>query len=63
MDVKFITLCIPEKIDELLEELVKMGHYPNKSEAIRTAIRDLVVSEHPAFKKQKALETVKPCRK
>ncbi len=43
--MKLITLHCPEQLLEGLEELVKMNLYPNRSEAIRIAIRDLLKKE------------------
>ncbi len=43
--MKLITLHIPEIYLENLEELVKKKYYPNRAEAIRVAIRDLLDDE------------------
>jgi Arc/MetJ-type ribon-helix-helix transcriptional regulator len=43
--VKLITLHIPEIYLESLEELVKKKYYPNRAEAIRVAVRDLLDDE------------------
>jgi len=43
--VKLITLHIPEIYLENLEELVKKKYYPNRAEAIRVAVRDLLNDE------------------
>mgnify|MGYP000038159206 CR=1 FL=1 len=43
--MKPITVHLPEAYIEALEVLVKAGYYPNKAEAIRTAVRDLIISE------------------
>jgi len=43
--MKLITLHIPEVYLEDLEELVEERYYPNRAEAIRTAIRDLLNDE------------------
>ena len=40
--MKLITLHIPQKFIEALDELVARGWYPNRSEAIRVAIRDFL---------------------
>ena len=40
-----ITLRIPDEQREALETLVEAGRYPNRSEAIRAAIRDLTADE------------------
>ena len=41
-NMKLITLHIPQKFIEALDELVAKGWYPNRSEAIRVAIRDFL---------------------
>jgi Arc/MetJ-type ribon-helix-helix transcriptional regulator len=43
--VKLITLHIPEIYLESLEELVKKKYYPNRAEAIRVAVIDLLDDE------------------
>ncbi len=43
--MKLITLHIPEVYLEDLEELVTEKYYPNRAEAIRIAIRDLLDDE------------------
>ena len=43
-----VTLRIPEQQIQAVEELVETGRYPNRSEAIRSAVRDLVNEEHEA---------------
>ena len=43
--MKLITIHLPEKYIDKLEELVIMELYPNRSEAIRMAVRDLLKSE------------------
>jgi len=40
--MKLITLYLPEDYLRALEELVRRGYYPNRAEAIRVAIRDLL---------------------
>lgn len=37
-----VTLRIPKKQIEEVEKLVEFGEYPNRSEAIRTAVRQLL---------------------
>ena len=41
-NMKLITLHVPQKFIEALDELVARGWYPNRSEAIRVAIRDFL---------------------
>lgn len=43
--MKLITLHVPEAYISGIEELVNMNMYPNRSEVIRVAIRDLLKSE------------------
>lgn len=45
MSMKLITVHIPEKFLEALDELVAEGRYPNRSEIIRIAIRDFLREE------------------
>jgi len=40
--LKQISIYLPEELIQSLDELVKRGFYPNRSEAIRIAIKDLV---------------------
>ena len=42
---KITSVKIPEGLLEGLEELVRRGLYRSKSEAIRVAIRDLLIRE------------------
>jgi Arc/MetJ-type ribon-helix-helix transcriptional regulator len=43
--VKMITLYVPETYLKALDQLVGEKFYPNRAEAIRVAIRDLVNEE------------------
>jgi len=43
--MKLITIHLPEKYIDKLEELVTRDLYPNRSEAIRMAVRDLLKEE------------------
>ena len=43
--MKLITCHLPEAYLAGIEELVNMNCYPNRSEVIRVAIRDLLKSE------------------
>ena len=43
--MKLVTLHLPEAYDDALEILIDKGVYPNRSEAIRIAVRDLLKSE------------------
>jgi len=37
-----VTLRIPRQQVEQVEELVETGEYPNRSEAIRSAVREMI---------------------
>ncbi|WP_167827678.1 ribbon-helix-helix domain-containing protein [Pyrobaculum islandicum] len=37
-----ISFHVPQSYVEILDELVKMGFYPSRSEAIRAALRELL---------------------
>ncbi|MFO7835280.1 MAG: ribbon-helix-helix domain-containing protein [Promethearchaeia archaeon] len=43
--MRLIAVHLPEQIVSDIEELVTNGFYPNRSEAIRNAIRDLLKRE------------------
>ncbi len=43
--MKLITLYLPEPYLKALQELVDDRYYPNRAEAIRVAIRDLLNAE------------------
>ena len=43
--MRLIAVHLPEKILEDVQRLVDKGLYPNRSEAIRNAIRDLLKQE------------------
>lgn len=43
--MKLITLYVPQRHLEILDDLVRLEVYPNRAEAIRLAIRDLVIKE------------------
>ena len=43
--MKLITLYVPEPYLQALDQLVKEKYYPNRAEAIRTAIRDMLSVE------------------
>lgn len=46
MNMKLISVNIPESYLKVLEILVVDGKFPNRSEAIRVAIRDLIKTEY-----------------
>ena len=43
--MKLITLHLPEPYIQALDKLVDEKYYPNRAEAIRTAVRDLLTIE------------------
>lgn len=43
--MKLITLYMPEPYIKALDQLVGEGYYPNRAEAIRVAVRDLLRTE------------------
>lgn len=43
--MRLVTVHLPEDFVEGLDELVRLKRYPNRSEAIRVGIRDLLKDE------------------
>jgi Arc/MetJ-type ribon-helix-helix transcriptional regulator len=43
--LKLITIHLPETYIKDLDELVDTNYYPNRAEAIRLAVRDMLVAE------------------
>jgi Arc/MetJ-type ribon-helix-helix transcriptional regulator len=43
--MKIVTVHLPEAYVEAIDNLVKNGYYPNRAEAIRMAVRDLIRRE------------------
>lgn len=43
--LKLITIHLPEPYIKDLDELVGENYYPNRAEAIRVAVRDMLVTE------------------
>jgi antitoxin ParD1/3/4 len=43
--LKLVTIHLPERYLEDIEQLIQAKMYPNRSETIRVAIRDLLKSE------------------
>lgn len=54
--MSLISVHVPKRMLEELDELVRRGIYPNRSEAIRAAIRELLYKESlkAAVRPQKA---------
>jgi Arc/MetJ-type ribon-helix-helix transcriptional regulator len=50
--MRLITLHLPEPYLKELDQLVKNKYYPNRSEAIRFAVHDLLISERRHNKKK-----------
>ena len=44
--IKLISVNLPESYLNILEVLVAQGKFPNRSEAIRVSIRDLIKTEY-----------------
>ncbi len=42
-----VTLRIPKQQIEAVEQLVETGEFPNRSEAIRSAVREMINEEDP----------------
>ncbi len=43
--MKVVTICLPESYLDGLDKLIDQSKYPNRSEVIRIAVRDLLVEE------------------
>ncbi|MFH0749180.1 MAG: ribbon-helix-helix domain-containing protein [Candidatus Bathyarchaeota archaeon] len=54
--MKLITINLPETYLRDLEKLVKEDLYPNRAEAIRVAVRDMLVNEVWEKKKIRDIE-------
>jgi len=44
--MKIVTVFLPEEYVGIMEKLVQQGRFPNRSEAIRVAVRDLIKTEY-----------------
>ncbi len=55
--MRLITVHLPEEAVEGLDELVRAKKYPNRSEAIRYAIRDLLREELWSLRQHSEHET------
>jgi antitoxin ParD1/3/4 len=61
LDMRLIAVHLPDRILDDIQQLVENGLYPNRSEAIRIAIRDLLKRElwdQNMFQKEKMSEVV-----
>ncbi|MHA2296167.1 MAG: ribbon-helix-helix domain-containing protein [Candidatus Hodarchaeales archaeon] len=52
--MRIITVHLPEQFISGLDELVRMERYPNRSEAIRYSVRDLLKTELWAYREMSA---------
>ena len=43
--MRLVTVCLPERYLEALEELVRQGRYQSRAVAIGVAVRDLLLKE------------------
>ncbi|SNZ12723.1 transcriptional regulator, CopG family [Natronoarchaeum philippinense] len=43
-----VTLRIPKQQIDAVEEMVDTGQYPNRSEAIRAAVREMIDEQEPS---------------
>ncbi len=50
--MRVVTICLPETYVEGVDKLIGQNKYPNRSEVIRIAIRDLLVDELWGERKQ-----------
>ena len=53
-----ISVHIPKQLLEELDELVKRGIYPSRSEAIRIAIRDLLLRHYEITRRSQGFEDI-----
>jgi Arc/MetJ-type ribon-helix-helix transcriptional regulator len=54
--MKVISVNLPDAYIASLDELVDSGYYPNKSEAIRAAVRDMIKSELGGIRPRRTME-------
>jgi len=50
--MELVTFLVPEKLLELMDELVATGMYPSRSDLVRQAVRDLIRREWPFLKER-----------
>jgi antitoxin ParD1/3/4 len=58
--MKIVTVFLPEEYLGILEKLVEQGRFPNRSEAIRVAVRDLVKTEYQISVKTAEVMSAEP---
>ncbi|MBU7013768.1 MAG: ribbon-helix-helix protein, CopG family [Theionarchaea archaeon] len=54
--MKLVSVNLPDAYLDSLDELVSYGYYPNKSEAIRAAVRDMIKNELGGIRPQKRVD-------
>ena len=60
--MKLVTCHFPEVYLAVLDNLVRKGHFPNRSEAIRAAVRDMIKDELKEFDSKQLKKKVKPLK-
>ena len=60
--MRLITVHFPEVFIAILDDFVKKGHFPNRSEAIRTAVRDMIKDELSIFDSKQLKKKLKPLK-
>lgn len=58
--MKLITVHVPEAYLSAIDQLISVDAYPNRSEAIRVAIRDMLKNELGSFVKHPIPENKVP---
>jgi Arc/MetJ-type ribon-helix-helix transcriptional regulator len=53
-----ISVHIPKQMLEELDEMVKQGRFPSRSEAIRVAVRDLIYRENGLRQRELELQQI-----
>ncbi|MGC1122411.1 MAG: ribbon-helix-helix domain-containing protein [Candidatus Methanofastidiosia archaeon] len=54
--MKLVSVNLPDAYLDSLDELVSYGYYPNKSEAIRAAVRDMIKNELGGIRPRKRVD-------
>ena len=60
--MKLVTVHLPEVYLAVLDNLVRQGQYSSRSEAIRTAIRDMIKDELSQFDAQQLKKKTPPLK-
>ncbi len=53
-----ISVHLPKQLLEELDEMVKQGRFPSRSEAIRVAVRDLIYRENGLRQRELELQQI-----